>query len=68
MQTCLENFPQCSGSPDICISTKDSKLCVYSQKTCLTVLNLNFLKVFFFPSMIFLLAFKDVFIAKALSK
>lgn len=31
------------------------------------VLNLNFFKVFFF-SMIFLLAFKDVFIAKPLSK
>lgn len=35
-------------------STRDGKLRVYSQKKCLIVLNLNFLKVFFFLYNIFI--------------
>lgn len=54
---------------DVCVSTREGRLCVYSQKKCLIVLNLNFFRnVFFFSLQYFLLALKDVFIAKPLNK
>lgn len=68
MQTGLLLLSAKLRNPDIGVSTRDSKLPVYRQMKCLMVHNLNFLKVLVFFSTIFLLALKDVFIAKPPNK